>query len=162
MRSLLTRISYMRLLKGKAVATQKIYIEWFPDRNMLDRRSSECFNKEFCAKWSFYSSRPDTGTEIYRIIRAMNEPILCIVQDDPSTRLWAVWRAMCVRNFFVNPHVKHVGELCTAVIMRVAQNLCGKWRFMPAILFHPPRSTNASLAKLVNFSIHIPLQNHLI
>lgn len=62
------------------------------------------FHEELYASKSFYSQKRDIFTVKYDKIFAVNETILHIVKDSPSTGPRSFRRVECVRHFLLQPH----------------------------------------------------------
>lgn len=68
-----------------AAAQSMLYIEWFLCRNSPDCGTLKRLHWKFCASGLFYASSNDTDTERYRRILAVEEAVLCTVDDSLLT-----------------------------------------------------------------------------
>ncbi|GFT49320.1 uncharacterized protein TNCV_4583021 [Trichonephila clavipes] len=82
--------------QGNGAAAERMYRERFPGRKHPDRRTFERIHRELRTSGTFYASRRGTGIGRYRRTPSLEQRILNTVDNNPSTSLRAVGRALGV------------------------------------------------------------------
>lgn len=67
-------------------AAQKMYIERFAEKHLLNSQTFESIHWELYVSESFYASKCDVGSGIYHRIPAVEESVLRTVEDTIATR----------------------------------------------------------------------------